>query len=205
MYSISDYTGEYNLVELLLPYTVSVNQYYIFWSEKMWILLERMIYYTLLLLKQQTVNVFSILDSLTSQNGRDEVLSSQILRCLHWDDCLQWLSRFPQTAGQWKDGHGWSMETKEGHTGRGLVSQSWLLQMSRNVKSSIKLYLSCILNHRSLPQRWRLWLRLLCSQGECSPSHTPPPEPLAPCNPLRHSADTQSLKRETQRWRDEFT
>lgn len=64
----------------------------------------------------------STLDSLTSRSGRGEVLSLLIRCCLRLDDCLQWWSLFLQTAARWKDGHGWSTETKEGHTGGSITA-----------------------------------------------------------------------------------
>lgn len=60
----------------------------------------------------------------------------------------------------------------------------------------------CLTIHTYLPQRWRPWWRLLCSPDECSPLHTLLPAPPAPCNPWHHSADTQSWKRGTKRWRE---
>lgn len=70
------------------------------------------------------------------------------------------------------------------------LSLSWLSNPVRNPCTN--LWHSWIWNYQHVPQRWKLWLMWLCSQGECSPSHTPPPGPPALGNQLHHSTDTQS-------------
>lgn len=100
------------------------------------------------------------------------------------------------------DGHGWSTATKRGTQAEDerLNHGCW----TSSVSSKNASYFKHTHRHAHLPQRWRPWWRLLCSPDECSPAHTLPPAPPAPCNLWHHSADTQSWMTGTKRRRTEF-
>lgn len=116
----------------------------------------------------------------------------------HGTACIQ-MAAFngdPGSSRQWASGGMDSGEVRRLKRdtqveGKGSIMGSSLQKAALNTSKSFVLG---VLRLQSLPQKWRPWLRLLCSQDEYSPSHTPQPEPPAPCNPLRHSADTQSCK-----------